>query len=98
MTAFEDQHSLWTHDDRPEWTEGNAGVPDRRLTMGLSLTNAAMAANSLADIYPGDLFEVRDIRGTTVHTAGTDRPERGDMSGAQYAPRKRRTLGARGQV
>ena len=96
MTAFEDQHSLWTHDDRPEWTEGNAGVPDRRLVTGLDLTVAMSGANHLADIYPGDTFEVRDVQGDTVHTAGANRPERGGMSGAQYMPRRRRALGSRG--
>lgn len=72
MTAFDAQHSLWTYDERAEWTERNAGVSDRLLMKGLSVEAAMSGANHLADIYRGDVFEVRDIRDTTVHVAGNE--------------------------
>ena len=85
-TPFEEQHALWTYDNRPEWLEHNTGCADRLLMLGLSLETATTGANHLADIYKGDTFEVRDIRNTTVHTANAARrPSSG-----------RRPLGKRG--
>lgn len=92
MTAFDEQHSLWTYDERPAWTDRNCGIADRLLTNGLSLAAATSGANHLADIYAGDTFEVRDIHDTTVHVAG---PERTRPDRAARAPKPRRKLGSR---
>lgn len=89
-TPFEDQHSLWTYDDRAEWTDRNI-VPDRLLLTGLAKESAMSGANHLADIYKGDTFEVRDIHENTVHVAGPAR----ERLAAVHAPRRRK-LGTRG--
>lgn len=90
MTAFEEQHSLWTYDHDPAWTDRNCGMADRLLMVGLPKTSAMAGANHLADIYRGHTFEVRDIHNTVVHTAldESDRVSAGPKV-------RRRTLGSR---
>lgn len=88
MTALEDQHSLWTYDENPAWTDSHCGISDRLLMLGLSRESAITGANHLADIYRGDTFEVRDVDNTAVHSAQESAPR------VSAGPaRRRRTLG-----
>lgn len=90
-TPFEDQHSVWTYNDDPEWRARNAGAPDMLLTVGLSLGNARVLVDRLMILLPGNVFEVKDIRNKVVSRFEV-RPA---ITPGQ--PRKRRSLGTREQ-
>lgn len=90
MTAFEDQHGVWTYDESDAWLRRNAGCADRLLVTGVSLESATRGANGLAEMFPGHTFEVRDIHNTMVHHAGPDREP------TVQPVNRRRRLGTRG--
>lgn len=86
-----DQHDVWSYNDSPEWMEKNF-VPDIRIVYGVDRQRADVAAARLAELYPSDTFEVRDVHGTVTDVYGAARGET-----VRPEPTHRRTLGDRGR-
>lgn len=67
------QHFVWTYDDSDAHLDRNAGIPDLLLTSGMDQRSADALAKRLAQRYPADTFETRDMHGDHVRTYGTVR-------------------------
>lgn len=90
----EEQHTVWTYNDSPEWTGRNAGIADMVVVDGQSHDRARWSAQRLAECFPEATFEVRDVHGTVTDAYGVTRTEL-RAEPVRYVPRRRRALGRR---
>lgn len=67
-TPFEDQVSVWTFNNDPDWTDRNSGISDMVLIDGLSRDRARFAASRILTLRPDLTFELRDIHGHVLET------------------------------
>lgn len=65
MTAFDDQHSVWTDNPDPAWAARN-GTPAMRLIAGASLDDARTLCQRLLLILPVSVFWIENVRGDEV--------------------------------
>lgn len=87
-------HYVWTYNDGEEWLSGNCGIADMVVVDAQAYDRARFAAERLAERYPTDTFEVRDVMGQVVDTFGAEREAR--LTAPPIVPeRKRRALGLR---
>ena len=67
MTAFEDQHSVWTDHHDPAWVS-RYGLPDMRITDGVSLDTARYTCDRLLMLLPDNRFYIKNIHNVVVGT------------------------------
>lgn len=88
MTAFDEQHSVWTEFDDERWRERN-GTSELVLVGSLSLGSARFLCERLLMTQPTGRFWVKDINNQVVAEFSNRPPLQSS------ARPKRRTLGTR---